>query len=276
MNLIGIKQGRLSPRPYPALQAFPWGTWDLEFGLAKKIGYDYLEWMFDAENYSENPLWTKDGRKSIKRLIKETGTPVRSICADFFLSRPFYRENTYSIEENIEVLKKLVICAREIGANLILLPVLENSAILKESEAQRLISVLKESQQVLENNNVRIGIETELPINECLDLCRKINSSMVGVYYDTGNYAACGHDLATDLADLGSYVYGVHVKDRLLGGRSVFLGTGDTDFQKVFHALVSMDYAGNLTLEAYYEDDPSGTASHNLQFVKRFLETKKN
>ena len=89
MNKIGIIQGRLSPRPYPKLQAFPIESWQQEFKYAKELGYDFIEWIFEDNRYQENPIWTAQGREKIKQCIKETGVTVESVCADFFLENPF-------------------------------------------------------------------------------------------------------------------------------------------------------------------------------------------
>ena len=62
MNPIGIMQGRLSPQATGHLQAFPWKTWELEFERARAIGFDCLEWLFEADSFEKNPIWTRDGR----------------------------------------------------------------------------------------------------------------------------------------------------------------------------------------------------------------------
>ena len=41
----------------------------------------------------------------------------------------------------------------------------------------------------------------------------------------------------------------VHVKDRVLGGTTVPLGTGSADFEAVFAALAQRNYQGNFILQ---------------------------
>ena len=64
MNKVGVIQGRLSPRPYPKLQEFPWRTWRKEFEHAEKIGFDFIEWIFEEKDLCEIPSgMRKDGKK---------------------------------------------------------------------------------------------------------------------------------------------------------------------------------------------------------------------
>ena len=56
MNKIGFMQGRLSNLVNNQIQAFPFEDWTYEFELAKKIGFDCMEWTLDYPNLHNNPL----------------------------------------------------------------------------------------------------------------------------------------------------------------------------------------------------------------------------
>ncbi|MEW6092427.1 MAG: sugar phosphate isomerase/epimerase, partial [Chloroflexota bacterium] len=47
----------------------------------------------------------------------------------------------------------------------------------------------------------------------------------------------------------GQRVGSVHIKDRLLGGGTVPLGTGDADFLALFESLKTVGYAGDYILQ---------------------------
>ncbi|MNF08488.1 hypothetical protein D3C80_2089240 [compost metagenome] len=47
----------------------------------------------------------------------------------------------------------------------------------------------------------------------------------------------------------------MHVKDRVLGGTTVALGSGNADFPEVFGALRTLGYAGNFILQTARADD---------------------
>ncbi len=61
---VGVMQGRLSPRPEHRLQAFPHQCWPEEFALAKRLGFSYLEWIYEAERAQENPIASAKGGRA--------------------------------------------------------------------------------------------------------------------------------------------------------------------------------------------------------------------
>ena len=271
INKIGIMQGRLSPRPYPLLQQFPRDSWKQEFIYAKDIGYDFIEWIFEENNYEQNPIWTPEGRTEIKRCISETGITVESICADFFLENPLFRRKKYSLNSLIDKLKLLISYAADIGAKVILFPVLENAEITDPKEEAVLVSALKECLSILDNYHVKIGLETELEAKRYYLLSEQFKSENIGVYYDTGNCAFRGYDMKKDMEILKPLLLQVHIKDRLVGGGSVFLGTGATNFLEGIPYLQEHGYKGNYVMQTYFEDDYLGAAKKNLEWIRKLV-----
>ena len=60
---LGIMQGRLLPKYKNRFQAFPKYSWSFEFNIAKKLGFKFIEFIFDYEDFIENPLFQKKGLK---------------------------------------------------------------------------------------------------------------------------------------------------------------------------------------------------------------------
>ncbi len=58
-----------------------------------------------------------------------------------------------------------------------------------------------------------------------------------------------GFDPAEEIGAYGARIDNVHVKDRVLGGTTVPLGTGNANFPVVFQALKRSGYAGNFILQ---------------------------
>ena len=98
-SIWGIMQGRFTNKGGFFPQQFPWGNWEGEFEIASACNIDCIEWMFNADRYEENPLWTPQGREKIKNTIRNTGVSVLSVCANFFME---------SSIENIET-KEIII-----------------------------------------------------------------------------------------------------------------------------------------------------------------------
>jgi len=244
MCKIGIIQGRLSERPYPKLQEFPFDSWEQEFKYAAEVGFDSIEWIFEKNRYKENPIWSEEGRKRINNIIKETKVKVSSLCADYFLENPFFRREGYTLNENINILKELIKNSAEIGVEVILMPVLEGAEIRCEEDKYILYKAISECLSTLIECDIKIGFETELVAEEYLNLVRMFNHKNIGIYYDAGNCAAKGYDMKKDMEILKDYVINIHVKDRLNKGKSVFLGTGDTNFKEGIPYLVNNGFDG--------------------------------
>jgi len=268
MNDVGIMQGRLSPPVPERLQAFPWSSWEREFEHAKACGFDTIEWLFEAERYEQNPIWTAPGLERIQQLIASTGIRVRSVCADYFMFHPFFRVSEAERLNSITTLRGLIERSATIGVRVILLPVLEVSEVRTEAEKHQLLDSLREPLALAGTYDIRLGLETELRAPEYRALIQRCNHSAMGVYYDTGNATAKGYDIASDIRILGPLMCGVHIKDRKRGGPSVLLGQGDADFAAFFRTLAEIDYTGLLVLQSAFGDDYLKIAGSHLAVVR--------
>lgn len=262
-------QGRLSPPLHDRLQKFPWASWEEEFGRAASLGFGCIEWIFEAEGFEENPLWTDADR--VRRVAEKHGVAVRSVCGDYFMPHPFFRVADAECDANVAILRGLIPRAAEVGARVVLVPVLEVSEIREQAEEMALVGALETCLDEARACGVRLGLETELPADRYEALVRRFDTDRVGVYFDIGNAAARGYDVATDAARLGSLVCGVHVKDRPRGGSSVPLGEGAADFRGCFAALARAGFEGPLILQTAFGADYLGFAARHLSFVREAL-----
>jgi sugar phosphate isomerase/epimerase len=269
MNKISIMQGRLSLPLPDRIQGFPWATWPAEFENARIAGYDGIEWLFEADRYTENPIWSSSGRTGIMELAKRNGVSVSTLCASYFMVYPFHGVDDGSREEGIKVLVKLIGYASEIGVSTILFPVLEQSAVKSEHEKDILIESLAEPLKIASDFGIRVGLETELPAQEYLDLV--VRHPLLGVYFDTGNATAKGYRAADDILTLKSRIYGIHIKDRVVGGSSTFLGQGDCDFRAFFASLFTTGYQGPVTLESAFNASYIDVARRHLEYIRRLI-----
>lgn len=270
MNEIGVMQGRLSSSA-TKVQGFPWTSWKEEFDHARACKFNAIEWLFDADDYEQNPIWEELGREKISELISETGVYVRSLCATYFMAHPFFRVPEEKRRLSVNILNSLIPRAASLGISVILLPVLEESEIRTDVEKLQLLDSLQEPLALAEKNHVRLGLETELPAHEYRNLVAQGRHRSLGAYYDAGNATAKGYDVAADIHLLNPYLCGVHIKDRKRGGPSLPLGQGDTNFCSLFDALVEVNYTDPLILETPVGDDPIANATSNLEFIEQSL-----
>ena len=66
----------------------------------------------------------------------------------------------------------------------------------------------------------------------------------------------------------------VHIKDRVLGGGTVPLGTGNTDFDACFRLIKATDFKGPYILQAARDEELSEVelAIQNRRFVEQYLD----
>lgn len=273
---IGIMQGRLTEPKGRGIQFFPFDNWEKEFYLCKKNGLQEIEFIFDYENFERNPLWTDEGINQLKKIIKETGVMVKSVCFDYFMRRPFYKVSTDEInkvrKENKSILLRVLEQMDKIGATLIEIPLVDNSSLKMNREENDFRTFLKEI--VAEApKEVIFGLETDLPPLKFLEYIESFGDERVGANYDSGNSSGIGYDVSEEIVTLGTHIFNIHIKDRVYQGTTVTLGTGSADFDTLFLKLKETGYHGSYILQAARgkEGEEEENIRKQVLFVKRYL-----
>ncbi|MCV0400943.1 MAG: sugar phosphate isomerase/epimerase [Nitrosopumilus sp.] len=273
-NKIGIMQGRLSNPVNNEIQAFPTKEWRDEFAKAEKIGYELLEWVFDS---LDNPIISDKGTLEIKKYIKNSKIDIHSVCADYFMKNLLFDLPKNEIEKNLKVLIKLIHHCSKLGIKIIELPFVDSSSLLKKNKVNEILKNLKPIIPLLEENNIILTLETDLPPDQFYDLLNKFNSPYIKANYDIGNSISNGFDPELEISILKDHIFNVHIKDRIFHGNTVTLGTGDVDFDVFFASLAKINYEGDLIIQGAREDlegkkiNPEKTCSKYLTFVKKYL-----
>ena len=134
-----------------------------------------------------------------------------------------------------------------------------------------IIDSIKRVAQEIDEYNVNLTLETDLSPDNFYKLITKINSSKVKVNYDIGNSASLGYNLKEELHAYGNYITDIHIKDRLLGGGSVILGEGSSNFGLFFDELSKYNYSGPFIMQAYRDEDGISIFKKQLKFINQFL-----
>tara|TARA_Y100000768_G_scaffold63599_1_gene43734 strand:- start:36397 stop:37242 length:846 start_codon:yes stop_codon:yes gene_type:complete len=255
MRNIGIMQGRLLPKYNNKYQAHPFGYWQDEFEIASKLGLNLIEFIFDYEKAEKNPLITNSGLKEIKKLEKLNKINVRSICADYFMEAPIHSQRNNIVDKSLSILEKLIQNASLINVTDIVIPCVDQSSLRGEKDIKNFINNIKKVTKVAENKNINICLETDLKPNKFANLIDSIGSNNITVNYDIGNSAALGYNPAEEFKAYGTKISDLHIKDRLFGGASVPLGTGDANFSKIFDLLVKYEYQGIVIFQAFRDNE---------------------
>ena len=249
MQRIAIMQGRLVPPDRASIQSFPRDRWRDEFALAADAGLDAIEWIYDVHGADVNPLGTDAGVAEMLALSRRTNVAVASLCADYFLDRPLIRVDADTAAGLVSHLRWLIERCAAYGIARLVLPFVDASRIATPDDERRVLDVLARVLPACEKTGLELHLETSLAPAVFASLLARVPHPLVRANYDSGNSASLGYDVRSELAAYGSRIGSVHVKDRIRGGGTVPLGTGDADLAALFSELAALGYTGDYVLQ---------------------------
>ena len=274
MNKIGIMQGRLSPPINTRIQAFPVNHWEEEFQKASKIGFTSIEWIFDT--LSPNPIIDKMKIRKINKLSSEFDISINSLCADFFMVNKLFNVSEDEISSNLDTLKILIENCSELEINILEIPLVDSSSIKNELFEKEFTTNLNKILPIAEKNNVILTLETDLPPVRFDSLLSDINNPYVAANYDIGNSTSLGYDPALEFEIMGKWIKNIHIKDRIINGNTVVLGTGNTNFELFFSLISQIKYSDDLVIQGAREDLINSNISPEITCKKYFNFVKNN
>ena len=263
----GIMQGRLAPPEDNRFQSFPRNAWCEEIPRAREAGLDYIEWIHDAYGESANPIFTAEGRAELAALKAEHNIATPALCGDWFMDNPFLRCTQEEREHREQHLHALLPLAAAIGANRMVIPIVDNSRMQSEAHKQTILEVLRRAIPHAESANVELHLETDLNPEDFAAFLAHIPHPMLKVNWDSGNSSGLGYLAHEEFAAYGPRIGSIHIKDRYRkpegGIETRPLGTGSANFEDVFQSIRSIDYQGGLTLQV-----ARGTPGDEVNFIK--------
>lgn len=272
MNSLGVMQGRLLPKYKNRYQAHPVDYWENEFEVASRLNLQFIEFIFDYNEYELNPLYSKLGINKIISIIEKTSVGVRSVCADFLMESPLHSKNPALVEQSQLVIIKLLSNLATLGVKDLVIPCVDQSSLVDEDDFNRFINNVQPIIELASKYDINLSLETDLnPIvfGQLLDLlpCRNVT-----VNYDTGNSASLGYNPIEEFSVYGKRISDIHIKDRKLNSGSVFLGTGDVRFDLFFEALKSINYNSPFILQVFRDDEGVSVFKQQLEIFQNIIQ----
>jgi len=249
MTHIGIMQGRMVPPTDNRIQCFPRERWADEFALAAQAGLDCIEWIYDLYGADANPLATDSGLEKLRELSGQHKVKILSICADYFMDKPFVRASQAELEDRLKTFHWLLERGRLIGINRMVIPFVDASRIDTQAEFDGVVMLLQRILEETSQTGIEIHLETSLTPVRFAELLSRLPDVRLKVNYDSGNSSSLGYAPREEFAAYGERVGSVHIKDRLLGASTVPLGSGDADFAALAEGLRKVDYRGDFILQ---------------------------
>lgn len=268
-------QGRLSPKINGRIQCFPWPYWQEEFSLGKQNGFSMMEWTLDQERLYENPLMTESGQKQIQNLCHEFSFNIPSLTGDCFMQAPFWKAlNDEAVALKNDFLAIVSACAK-VGISMIVVPLVDNGRLENQQQEKKLLEFLNEQSEYFAKNKIKIIFESDLNPLDLKKFIAQLDANLFGINYDIGNSAALGFNPKEEISAYGERIVNVHVKDRVLNGTTVPLGTGGADFQTVFKCLHEVSYSGNYILQTARAEDENHASvlSKYRDMTEKFIDS---
>lgn len=254
-NRIGFMQGRLSPPVDGKIQAFPASCWQAEFQTANHHGFSLLEWTLDQEGLYQNPLLTTAGQAEIRELCLAHGIAIPSLTGDCFMQSPFWKAQGPAREALLQDFRAVASACSAVGILMMVVPLVDNGRIENREQEDLLVDMLQKESAFLAAQNVKVVFESDFGPAELARFMARLDPARFGINYDIGNSASLGMDPVAEISAYGERILNVHIKDRVLGGTTVPLGTGNAQFEQVFAALARAAYQGTYILQTARASD---------------------
>lgn len=268
---IGIMCGRLSPQIDNKIQIFPTTCWKNEFKVASSCGFDCIEWIFDLQ---KNPILDERGINEMKKLSIESNVQINSLCCDYFMERPLFNVSEFDLNKRLEILQQLIVSCSKLGIKILELPFVDIASLKTDNEENQVVKNLDKYISLAEKNNILVTFETDLKPRRFEQFLKKFNHKNIAANYDTGNSASLDYDVSEEISILGPCISNIHIKDRILHGKTVDLGKGNTNFDQFFSELQKINYKGDLIIQGARNDSnekPEATCKRYLEFVKQYV-----
>lgn len=246
---IGFMQGRLSPQVDGKIQAFPWTHWREEFPEAQRLGLGLMEWTLDHERLAENPLMTREGRREIAALSGGHGVRVSALTGDLFMQAPFWKASGAERTKLVAELDAVLEASAAIGLTEVVVPLVDNGSITSPQQAAALAEVLLPRADRIRGWKLKVAFESDYAPAALAQFIAGYPPDVFGINYDIGNSAALGFDCADEISAYAGRILHVHVKDRVRGGTTVPLGTGNADLARAISLIERSGYAGDYILQ---------------------------
>jgi hexulose-6-phosphate isomerase len=246
---IGFMQGRLSPLVDGRIQAFPWATWADEFEKADNCEIGLMEWTLDQDRLNDNPLLTPAGQAEIRALCDRYSLAIPSLTGDCFMQAPFWKADAQTAKDLQNDFAAVVGACHAVGIRMLVVPLVDNGRLDTRAQEDALVDFLLSQEGYLQSCGVSVIFESDFVPSELARFISRLPSDVFGINYDIGNSAALGFQPKDEFAAYGHRITNVHVKDRVLGGTTVALGTGNAQFEIVFAELARIGYRGNFILQ---------------------------
>jgi L-ribulose-5-phosphate 3-epimerase len=233
--------------------------------LAREIGLDGIQVSLTFPTDDTPHLREPRTQAAFKQAALENGIQICSLAIG---SPGKSRLPLHTNPAAAILLVEAVEVARNLGTTNILLPILGDSHIHMDNQAEvdTFVAMMKEVARYAEKAGVVVALEDWISADDNLRLLDAIGSDFVGVYYDARNIKSRVHDPYGEPRRLGKRIDQVHIKN----GPKLMQEADILDWPRLAQEYYDIGYRGWYVLET---DSPSkdliADTRANIDYVRK-------
>ena len=204
------------------------------------------------------------GSRKCRRWRGSTKSTVVSVCADYFMDRPFITASPAEFAELASHLVWLLNRCRLVGITRIVLPFVDASRIETPAQETKVVEMLWDVLPHAADAGVEIHLETSFGSGGFRRSAREAAPSDAQSELRFGQQFVARLRRQVRARGLWSRIGSVHIKDRVRGGGTVPLGQGDADIPALLSGLAAIAYRGDFVLQV-----ARGTAGEEVTWARQ-------
>ncbi|NFF80979.1 L-ribulose-5-phosphate 3-epimerase [Clostridium botulinum] len=220
-------------------------TWEEKLKCAKECGFDTIEISIDETEEKLSRLdMSIEERRNLVNLMFKTGIGIRTMCLSGHRKYPLGSLNEETRNRGIEIMKKAVNLACDLGIRVIQLAGYDVYYEEGNDETRKYFEEnLKLSVEIASSKGIILAFETMETefmntVEKAMEFVEMVNSPYLQVYPDCGNVKNAtlnyGTTVIDDFETGRGHIAAVHLKETVLGKfREITFGAGHVNFEEV-------------------------------------------
>ncbi|NFT08224.1 L-ribulose-5-phosphate 3-epimerase [Clostridium botulinum] len=260
-------------------------TWEEKLNCAKECGFDTIEISIDETEEKLSRLdMSIEERKNLVNLMFKTGIGIRTMCLSGHRKYPLGSLNEETRNRGIEIMKKAVNLASDLGIRVIQLAGYDVYYEEGNDETRKYFEEnLKLSVDIASSKGIILAFETMETefmntVEKAMEFVEMVNSPYLQVYPDCGNVKNAtlnyGTTVIDDFETGRGHIAAVHLKETVPGKfREITFGTGHVNFEEVINKSWELGVR-KFTAEFWYVGNEDW--KQVIKDTKKFMDEKFN
>ncbi|WP_252215019.1 L-ribulose-5-phosphate 3-epimerase [Clostridium sp. VAP41] len=260
-------------------------TWEEKLNCAKECGFDTIEISIDETEEKLSRLdMSIEERKNLVNLMFKTGIGIRTMCLSGHRKYPLGSLNEETRNRGIEIMKKAVNLASDLGIRVIQLAGYDVYYEEGNDETRKYFEEnLKLSVDIASSKGIILAFETMETefmntVEKAMKFVEMVNSPYLQVYPDCGNVKNAtlnyGTTVIDDFETGRGHIAAVHLKETVPGKfREITFGTGHVNFEEVINKSWELGVR-KFTAEFWYVGNEDW--KQVIKDTKKFMDEKFN